>query len=233
MEYTFLFSKYILTATLPGMWDRTITIGSAGKSFSVTGWKLGWMIGPSNLLAGCKAVQQHCIGSVGAPLQVLYMPKNSNFKFSKNFKYQDFIIEIATLTWSPKQEALARAIETELKLMKQNSPSSHLLSLSDKCRLKRDKIVSALREGGFNPIVPEGSFYILVGIKQIVERFDIGGDESEPQDLRFVKWLSREKKLQGIPPSIFYSDAHKLLGEQFVRFCFFKVGRSCCTSIRV
>ena len=92
MEYKFLFSKYILTATLPGMWDRTITIGSAGKSFSVTGWKLGWMIGPSNLLAGCKAVQQHCIGSVGAPLQVLYMSKNSNFKFSKNFKYQDFFL---------------------------------------------------------------------------------------------------------------------------------------------
>jgi aspartate/methionine/tyrosine aminotransferase len=31
-------------ATLPRMWDRTITIGSAGKSWSATGWKVGWSV---------------------------------------------------------------------------------------------------------------------------------------------------------------------------------------------
>lgn len=43
-------NEMIRIATLPGMWDRTITIGSAGKTFSVTGWKLGWAIGPKHLL---------------------------------------------------------------------------------------------------------------------------------------------------------------------------------------
>lgn len=38
-------------ASLPGMWERTITIGSAGKTFSVTGWKVGWAIGPSELIS--------------------------------------------------------------------------------------------------------------------------------------------------------------------------------------
>ena len=38
-------------ATLPGMWDRTITISSAGKTFSATGWQVGWAIGPSKLIA--------------------------------------------------------------------------------------------------------------------------------------------------------------------------------------
>jgi kynurenine--oxoglutarate transaminase/cysteine-S-conjugate beta-lyase/glutamine--phenylpyruvate transaminase len=38
-------------ASLPGMWDRTITISSAGKTFSATGWQVGWCIGPKRLLA--------------------------------------------------------------------------------------------------------------------------------------------------------------------------------------
>lgn len=46
--------------------------------------------------------------------------------------------------------------------------------------------------------------------------------EQGTKDYRFVKWLSRNKKLQGIPPSAFYCDEHKNLGEDFIRFCFFK-----------
>merc|ERR1712194_620786 len=37
-------------ASLPGMWDRTITISSAGKTFSATGWQVGWCIGPPKLI---------------------------------------------------------------------------------------------------------------------------------------------------------------------------------------
>jgi len=37
-------------ATLPGMWERTITISSAGKTFSATGWQVGWCIGPKHLV---------------------------------------------------------------------------------------------------------------------------------------------------------------------------------------
>eukprot|EP00980_Cylindrotheca_fusiformis_P028907 scaffold22672_cov141-Cylindrotheca_fusiformis.AAC.10 len=37
-------------ASLPGMWDRTITISSAGKTFSATGWQVGWCIGPKHLI---------------------------------------------------------------------------------------------------------------------------------------------------------------------------------------
>lgn len=38
-------------ASLPGMWERTITISSAGKTFSATGWQVGWCIGPKRLIA--------------------------------------------------------------------------------------------------------------------------------------------------------------------------------------
>ena len=49
-------SSIQFAATLPDMWDRTITIGSAGKTFSVTGWKLGWSIGPKHLLHALQTV---------------------------------------------------------------------------------------------------------------------------------------------------------------------------------
>mmetsp|Transcript_28732 Transcript_28732/g.41066 ORF Transcript_28732/g.41066 Transcript_28732/m.41066 type:complete len:590 (+) Transcript_28732:134-1903(+) len=42
---------HIHFASLPGMWDRTITVSSAGKTFSATGWQVGWCIGPSHLVS--------------------------------------------------------------------------------------------------------------------------------------------------------------------------------------
>ena len=56
-------------ATFPDMWERTITIGSAGKTFSVTGWKLGWAIGPENLLRNCQVCHLNSINSCSTPLQ--------------------------------------------------------------------------------------------------------------------------------------------------------------------
>ena len=68
-----LFFKYILVfsaASLPGMWDRTITIGSAGKTFSVTGWKTGWCVGPPHLVHCAQIVHQNCTYNCPTPIQV-------------------------------------------------------------------------------------------------------------------------------------------------------------------
>ena len=59
----------IFVATLPAMWDRTITIGSAGKTFSVTGWKLGWAYGPQHLIRPLQLLHQNCIYSCPTPIQ--------------------------------------------------------------------------------------------------------------------------------------------------------------------
>jgi N-succinyldiaminopimelate aminotransferase len=56
-------------ATLPGMAERTLTIGSAGKTFSVTGWKVGWATGPADLVAATRAVKQFLTYVSGGPLQ--------------------------------------------------------------------------------------------------------------------------------------------------------------------
>ncbi|XP_034166963.1 kynurenine--oxoglutarate transaminase 3 isoform X3 [Pangasianodon hypophthalmus] len=61
--------EHVKIANLPGMWDRTITIGSAGKTFSVTGWKLGWSIGPEHLVKHLQTVMQNTLYTCPTPLQ--------------------------------------------------------------------------------------------------------------------------------------------------------------------
>ena len=56
-------------ATLPGMAERTLTISSAGKTFSVTGWKVGWVHGPAELVAAVRAAKQFLTYVSGAPFQ--------------------------------------------------------------------------------------------------------------------------------------------------------------------
>ncbi len=60
---------HISMATLPGMWDRTITLSSMGKTFSLTGWKVGWAIAPEHLTAGVRACHQYMTFSTATPLQ--------------------------------------------------------------------------------------------------------------------------------------------------------------------
>ncbi len=51
-------ARHLPIATLPGMAQRTLTVGSAGKTFSVTGWKVGWLTGPAHLVDAAMTVKQ-------------------------------------------------------------------------------------------------------------------------------------------------------------------------------
>ncbi|XP_009693990.1 PREDICTED: kynurenine--oxoglutarate transaminase 1 [Cariama cristata] len=53
--------EHIRIASLQGMWDRTVTIGSAGKTFSATGWKVGWTLGPNRLLQPLRTTHQNSV----------------------------------------------------------------------------------------------------------------------------------------------------------------------------
>lgn len=61
--------KHIRICTLPGMWERTITVGSAGKTFSVTGWKIGWAYGPAALMTNLQMVHQNSVYTCATPIQ--------------------------------------------------------------------------------------------------------------------------------------------------------------------
>lgn len=54
---------------MPGAAERTLTISSAGKTFAVTGWKVGWVSGPRRLVAAVLAVKQFLTYAGGAPFQ--------------------------------------------------------------------------------------------------------------------------------------------------------------------
>ena len=62
--------RHISLATLPGMQDRTITISGASKTYSVTGWRIGWLIAPPGLTAGIRKVHDFLTVGAAHPLQV-------------------------------------------------------------------------------------------------------------------------------------------------------------------
>lgn len=79
-------SPHIPISTLPGMRERTVTVGSGGKSFSFTGWKIGWATGPADLIAAVRVVRQHLSYVSGGPFQYaiaagLRLPKDSYERF--------------------------------------------------------------------------------------------------------------------------------------------------------
>ncbi|KAJ4467550.1 pyridoxal phosphate-dependent transferase [Lentinula aciculospora] len=61
--------EHVRIATLPGMWDRTVTVGSAGKSFAATGWRVGWLFGPEYITRPTLAATTRIVFCSNSPLQ--------------------------------------------------------------------------------------------------------------------------------------------------------------------
>ncbi|XP_069334278.1 kynurenine--oxoglutarate transaminase 3 isoform X1 [Eulemur rufifrons] len=178
-------NKHFKIATFPGMWERTITIGSAGKTFSVTGWKIGWSIGPNHLIKHLQTIQQNTIYTCATPLQ----------------------------------EALAQAFWIDIKRM--DDPECYFNSLPKELEVKRDRMVCLLESVGLKPIVPDGGYFIIADVSLLdADLSDM--KDNEPYDYKFVKWMTKNKKLSAIPVSAFCNLETKLQFEKFVRFCFIK-----------
>jgi kynurenine--oxoglutarate transaminase/cysteine-S-conjugate beta-lyase/glutamine--phenylpyruvate transaminase len=178
--------KHIRICTLPDMWERTLTIGSAGKTFSVTGWKLGWTYGPKNLIRNMQLVHQNSVYTCATPLQ----------------------------------EAVARGFELELERF--NSSESYLNSLAVELKEKRDTMATFLTEAGFEPTIPEAGYFMIADWSHLADKVDLSNENDTLKDYRFTKWMTKNISLQGIPPSAFYTKENKKLGEDYVRFCYFK-----------
>ncbi len=61
--------EHLHLAALPGMWERTVTLSSLGKTFSLTGWKVGWAVAPQPLTRGVRAAHQFLTFATATPLQ--------------------------------------------------------------------------------------------------------------------------------------------------------------------
>jgi N-succinyldiaminopimelate aminotransferase len=60
---------HVPISTLPGMFERTLTVGSAAKTLSFTGWKVGWVTGPAELVAGVRRSKQFLTYVSSGPFQ--------------------------------------------------------------------------------------------------------------------------------------------------------------------
>lgn len=177
-------TKFIRMASLPDMYNRTITVGSAGKSFSVTGWKLGWCIGPSHLISSLCSIHQNCVDSCPTLLQ----------------------------------ETIARCFEIEEEL--HNTFEGHFSRVGKEIMPKKDKMVRMLERVGVVPVLPEAGYFVVVDISKM--GFEADPSSSESKCYQFVAWMCKIKKLSAVPNSAFYTDKHKHLADNFIRFCLFK-----------
>ena len=74
-------------ATLPGMWERTISCSSLSKTYSVTGWRLGYVIAPAPIIERAKKVHDFLTVGAAAPLQEAIIP---GLKFGQDY-YDDLL----------------------------------------------------------------------------------------------------------------------------------------------
>lgn len=154
-------------ATFPGMAERTVTISSLGKSFSVTGWKVGWAIAAAALNQAIFRAHQFIVYSGAAPLQ----------------------------------EAAAAALEVD---------DSYYDALKADYEARRDFLVDVLQEAGLNPIIPQGTYFIMVDISHL----------DFASDVDFCRYLTTEVGVAAIPPSAFYRNPAD--GRTLARFAFCK-----------
>ncbi|XKL68025.1 hypothetical protein PGB90_003516 [Kerria lacca] len=177
---------HVRIASLPGMWERTLTIGSAGKTFSVTGWKCGWLYGPDYLIKNASIAHQNNIYTYCTPIQ----------------------------------EALAICFEKEIP--KLDSPDCYFQNLSIKLLPKRDAFMKTLINTGFKPTIPDAGYFVVADWSKQSSKIDLSSEKDVEEDYKFAKWMTKNVKLLGIPPSAFYSKEHKNLASHLIRFCFFK-----------
>ena len=160
-------TRHISMASLDGMQDRTITINGMSKTYSVTGWRVGWTIAPPKITDAIRKV--HDFLTVGAP--------------------------------APLQEAGAAALSL---------PPAYYVNLAEGYRKRRDRLVPALEEAGFQCFLPRGAYYVMTDISVF----------GFADDVAFTKYLVSEIGVAAVPGSSFYRDPRD--GARQVRFAFCK-----------
>lgn len=189
-------------ASLPGMWERTITISSAGKTFSATGWQIGWCIGPRRLIQRIHQLLpyvQFCASTVmqealARSLQAADEP------YEGHESYYDYL----RWKYTRKRDLLASALQEAGFAVPDytRTPGGGFFIFA---RIGKE-IAASLpeeRRRQANPAAPGG-----------VVR----------QDWALCQWLAEEKGLLCIPSSPFFSEESCLAGasDEFVRIAFCK-----------
>ena len=158
-EHIYFERKHKSISTLPGMRERTIVLSSLGKTFSLTGWKVGWAIAPAKFTQAIRGAHQFLTFSTATPLQ--------------------------------------RAAVDALK-----APKRYFTQLRVDYLARRDAMLSMLRDVGFDPFIPEGSYFVLAKHEPFyVEPGALAPDEA------FCEYLVKTVGVAAIPCNAFYDPA--------------------------
>jgi kynurenine--oxoglutarate transaminase/cysteine-S-conjugate beta-lyase/glutamine--phenylpyruvate transaminase len=189
-------------ASLPGMWDRTITISSAGKTFSATGWQVGWCVGPTKLISRIHQMLpyvQFCASTVIQEALARSLPR-ADEEYQGHASYYDFL----RVTYTQKRDLLAGAL-TNAGFAVQDynrTPGGGFFIFARIGKEIRQKIPPE-RLDALNSAAPGG-----------VAR----------QDWALCQWMAEEKGVLCIPASPFFSEGRAEAGasDDFVRVAFCK-----------
>lgn len=191
---------HIALATLPGMADRTITIGGLSKTYSVTGWRVAWAVAAAHITAAIRKV--HDFLTVGAPhpMQIagaaaLRLPRTFYDQLAADYTHR------RALMWSALVEA--GFAETNSR-----SPTTGGGNQSPDSASPTTAQAGVRRAAFF----PEGAYYIMTDLSPFVRP----GED----DVAFAMRLVREAGVATVPGSSFYNPPS--LGSLQTRFCFCK-----------
>ena len=164
-------AQHVSMATLPGMADRTVTVNSISKTYSVTGWRVGWALASQSITERIRKI--HDFLTVGAP--------------------------------TPFQHAAVKALDF---------PEEYYLELQAHYTKAREFLITVLQESGFQPHVPQGAYYTIADVTDLMKTLNIDDDVS------FSRKLIELTGVATVPGSAFYCDPKK--GKHQIRFCFCK-----------
>lgn len=185
--------EHVSIATLPDMWGRVITMCSAGKTYTVTGWKQGWMIAPRELMVSCMQIQAHQVFSVATPLQIAVAKAINQTEEPKSTFYDDLRADYAR-----RRTLMVDGIKAAglVPIVPQGSYFVMADISGVPPALYMDKESSA-------PLMP-------------------GCPTDVRKDFQFCRWMVREIGVACLPCTAFCSKENGHLYDNFVRFAFCK-----------
>ena len=193
---------HIHFASLPGMWDRTITISSAGKTFSATGWQVGWCIGPKRLIAPIHQLLpyvQFCASTVIQEALARALPRAD-----EPYLGYDSYYAYLKAKYTRKRDLLGNALTSAgFAIPDYDRTPSGGFFIFARIGKHVQNCIPAERIMAANPAAPDG-----------VAR----------QDWALCQWMAEEKGVLCIPASPFFSRERASEGasDEFVRIAFCK-----------
>lgn len=188
---------HISMATIPGVFDRTLTLSSSGKTFSCTGWKVGWAIGPAHLVKAMTAVQQWCNFSVATPNQdaiaMSLQQAREPYDVGDGNTYESFYQYLAD-DYRRKRGLLMSALATA--------------GMSPICP-----------PGGFFIMADTSGIEFPYDVEEATSAMPCS---PMPRDWSLSRWMTKEVGVTAIPPSAFYSKENVPLAKNLLRFAFCK-----------